>query len=178
MNGHPLSVRIRFLTAVLEEVVVLVHDRAEALEPAVARLVAEVETVRPDPQRIVAAWDHTLAALAELDGGSAGGPLLALMFDLMLEPEHIRRGPVDLCLALALEQALDLLPDDPELAAATEVLVVESDKLRPDRQEIELAQLFASEALAQMVDDGTGGAMAVLLTEWLRSRGTTPGGPA
>jgi len=171
MNGYPLSPRIQFLAAVLEEMLVLVHDRAEALDLAVARLLIEVETPVPDPQRIVAAWDHALAALVALDGGCAGGPLPALVFNQMLDPERVQRGPVDLCLALALEQALELLPADPELANAIETLVLECDKLHPDRMEIELAQLFAGEALARMAEDGSGGALAFLLVEWLRSRG-------
>jgi len=171
MNRHPLSARIRLLSAVLGEVVVLIHDGGPALDWTVAPLLVEVEAVVPDPRRIEAAWERALVVLADLDEGGDGGPLLALLYDQMLSPGRQFGEPVDSCLALSLWQALTLLPDDAELADAVTVLVAEHEESQPDHARIHEARLTAYRALVRMVRRDRGGALAVLLLEWLRSRG-------
>jgi hypothetical protein len=171
VNGQPLSARIRLLSSVLGEVVIMIHDRGPALDLTVAQLLVEVQAVVPDTRRIEAAWHRALVALADLDDGCDGGPLLALLYDQMLSPDRQFPEPVDSCLALGLWQALRLLPDDTELADAAAVLVTEYEKFPPDVDKILLALRVACRVLDRMIHDGTGGAVALLLLEWLRSRG-------
>ena len=170
MNGNPRSPRVRFIAQVLEEVVVLLPTPQQELDQAVAELVVEASTFDSQPEVIAVAWDRVVAALTRLDGGCAGGPLLALVFNEMIDLSYINRGPINLCLALALEQALPLLPRHERLREAIEVLAEQTDKTQPDELDMCIARVNASDALEDMVSRRIGGVVAVLMLEWLRNR--------
>jgi hypothetical protein len=179
MNGDPLGPRAGFLALVLEQVVILVED--EALDRAVAELVVEIFCAEPDPDRIAASWDRVVAAMVRLEEGCVGGPLQALIFNEMNDLSHVNRGPFDLCLALALQQALPLLPEGvPFLSEAVDLLVNEAERIHPTpdddlgfdvgRLDMEVAHLLVTDALRRIVALRIGGALAVLLLGWMRNR--------
>lgn len=148
-------------------------DEAAPFEELVDATVAFTrEAAKRDPHlgRLDQAWRQILAALERMDGGATGGPLLASLFDHMVDLDYGNHGEPDDCLAGALFQALELLPEDAELTAAVEALVTQTELRDPDPLELLWWAGVALDRLSALEEDCLGGPLVFELQSWLRDR--------
>lgn len=80
------------------------------------------------------------------------------------------RDPRVLCIALALSQALPVLPFDPELAVAVHNMVREAERFQPDLLELSYAWETALRILEVMTAECRPGPLGDILLDLLETR--------
>lgn len=184
-GGAPADQRLYRLARVLRDALPVLQDRK--LANAVRLLLAEAKKPKPNRRNLFLAQDSAVAALAAMVASCTSGALGLLLLEELegrqrgtRRPPPCRRGllglldglPLDpraVCVALALAEALPLLPVHEDLATAAAALIAEAEKSSIDPMELFWAWHDGHEALTNVVGLH-GSALAELLLEWLDNR--------